>query len=464
MISSELASPTYSGELGDGLIRRWSTAADTERFAQLLGTVFRDQHDELPNPWPMAEARLMMQPAFPYMTATDVAVVEDTRHPERPLVACTTLWHHQWSLGGIPFGVGRPEMVAADPAYRNRGLVRGLFEMIHARSAAEGHLLQAITGIPYFYRQFGYDYLLDLEGGRTTYFSLIPTRKGDRPEPCSLRPATREDVPRIMALYAQRRSTSLIWHEAPERRWQFAIEAAGEPAVAQGEGIRAGVSWRYWMILDAEQDVCGYLSLVVRRWGPAISVRELTFAPRTDLPKLVPALLRQLRDMGQHTPAVRPDTPPCSAIALQLGRAHPIYDLLGDALAPRVEPPYAWYIRIPDLPAFVRRVAPVLERRLAQSILGGHTGGLKLDLYRGGLHLRFERGSLVGVESWRPPIHGDDDTALGCPPLTFLQLLLGYRSLDELRTIYPDVWVKDEHRLAIDTLFPKQQSFVEPLG
>ena len=464
MISSELSSPTYSGELGDGLIRRWSTAGDTEKFARLLGTVFRDQRDELPNPRPMAEGRLMMQPDFPYMRATDVAVVEDTRHLERPLVACTTFWRHQWSLGGIPFGVGRPEMVAADPAYRNRGLIRSLFEMIHARSAVEGHLLQAITGIPYFYRQFGYDYVLDLEGSRTTYFSLIPAKKGVGPEPCSLRPATHEDVPRIVDLYALRRSTSLIWHEAPARRWHFAIEAAGDPAVPEDEVLRAGVSWRYWVILDAEQAVCGYLSLVVRRWGPALSVRELTFAPGADLPKLVPALLRQLRDIGQHTPAVRPDTPPCSEIALQLGRTHPIYDLLGDALAPRVEPPYAWYIRIPDVPAFVRHIAPVLERRLAQSILAGYTGSLKLDLYRDGLHLRFEQGRLAEAEPWRAPIHGDEDTALGCPPLTFLQLLLSYRSLDELRAIYPDIWVKDEHRLAIDTLFPKQQSFVEPLG
>jgi hypothetical protein len=59
-MSNELASPTYiGGALGDGLIRRWSTAADTEKLAWLMGTVFRDEHDEMPNPRPMAEARLM---------------------------------------------------------------------------------------------------------------------------------------------------------------------------------------------------------------------------------------------------------------------------------------------------------------------------------------------------------------------------------------------------------------------
>ena len=30
----------------------------------------------------------------------------------------------------------------------------------------------------------------------------------------------------------------------------------------------------------------------------------------------------------------------------------------------REEPPYAWYVRVPDMPAFLRHIAPVLEARL----------------------------------------------------------------------------------------------------
>jgi hypothetical protein len=52
----------------------------------------------------------------------------------------------------------------------------------------------------------------------------------------------------------------------------------------------------------------------------------------------------------------------------------------------------------------------------------------------------------------------------GSPPLVFLQLLLSYRSLDELRAFYPDVWADDKAKLLIDTLFPKLRSTVfEPL-
>jgi hypothetical protein len=225
-----------------------------------------------------------------------------------------------------------------------------------------------------------------------------------------------------------------------------------------------GINGRYWMILTVDQTVCGYAWVATRRRGRALAVRELAFASQVDLPRLVPSLLRRLRDQGQQTPAYRPDAPPCSEITFQLGRVHPLYDLLGDALAPRVEPPYAWFVRIPDLPAFLRHVAPALEERLAQSVLAGYTGGVKIDLYREGLQLHFARGSLIGIESCQPIIYEDDRSVLGCPPLTFLQLLLGYRSLAELCAIYPDVLVKDEQRLLVNTLFPKQPSSVEPLG
>jgi hypothetical protein len=463
-VPSELALPNYTGVLGDGLVRRWSTAADTEKFARLMGIVFREERDELPNPRPMAEARLMMQPVFPYMTPEDIAVVEDTSAPERPLVACTTFWRDRWSYAGIPFGVTRPEMVATDPAFRRRGLVRALFEMIHARSAAEGHLLQAITGIPFFYRQFDYEYALDLEGGRTTYFSLIPAANAGDLEPCSLRVATLADVEHIVDIYNQRRAGSLVWHEAPEGYWRYRIAAWDDPRVRDQDARRIGINGRYWMILNAEREVCGYVLVATRRWGRALAIHELGFAPNQDLSRILPALLRRLRDLGLQAPAVRPDIPACTEIGFNLGRSHPLYDLLGDAQAPRIEAPYAWYVRIPDVPAFLHHIAPALEARLAQSLLAGFSGSLKIDLYRERRELYFDHGKLIKIEPWQPSLYDDDSAALGCPPLTFLQLLLGYRGLDELCAIFPDVRAKDDQRHLINTLFPKLPSYVDPLG
>jgi hypothetical protein len=43
-------------------------------------------------------------------------------------------------------------------------------------------------------------------------------------------------------------------------------------------------------------------------------------------------------------------------------------------------------------------------------------------------------------------------------------LLFGYRSLDALRSAFPDVWVNDNVELLVNALFPHRPSRVLPLG
>ena len=60
------------------------------------------------------------------------------------------------------FGVGQPEFVVTLPEYRKRGLIRTLFEILHARSEAEGHLVQAEKLLLEFYLQ-GFSYYWPFE-------------------------------------------------------------------------------------------------------------------------------------------------------------------------------------------------------------------------------------------------------------------------------------------------------------
>ncbi|RIK39072.1 MAG: GNAT family N-acetyltransferase, partial [Chloroflexi bacterium] len=185
---------------------------------------------------------------------------------------------------------------------------------------------------------------------------------------------------------------------------------------------------------------------------------HLEVTSQVDLATALPPLLRLLRGVGETTPNVRSEGEPFSQLMWLFSRHHPVYDLLGEELAPRYEPPYAWYIRVPDLLAFLQLITPVLEGRLARSVFANYTGEIKCDLYRSGLLFKIERGQLV---PWRPPPY-DPEASFGCPPLVFLQLLLGYRSMAELSAIYPDASVAEKFKLLVDTLFPKQHSAVHP--
>ena len=117
------------------------------------------------------------------------------------IVSSLNLISQTWSYAGIPFGVGRPELVGMLPEYRNRGLVRLQFEVVHGWSAQRGELVQAITGIPYYYRQFGYEMGLDLDIGRFGYKPHVPRLKDGETESYRIRPAVEADLGFISSLY-----------------------------------------------------------------------------------------------------------------------------------------------------------------------------------------------------------------------------------------------------------------------
>ena len=146
----------------------------------------------------------------------------------------------------------------------------------------------------------------------------------------------------------------------------------------------------------------------------------------------------------------------------EFGAEHPVYRVIQSILLPDRRP-YAWYMRVPELADFLRHITPALDARVADSILVGHTGELALNFYRTGLRLTFAAGHLAEIAPWEPTSDERGDAAF--PDLTFLQLLFGYRALDELTQFFPDCIARnDGARVLLDTLFPKQSSNVWPIA
>ena len=325
----------------------------------------------------------------------------------------------------------------------------------------EGRLVLAITGIRYFYRKFGYEYALDLEGGRHVPAAIPEQAKGDC-EAYSLRLATLDDLPELMRLYDLPSAASFVWHEATEAFWRHHITSWDEPFVRQVGPTGTALYGRLHMILDQGGQIVGYTSLAAKCWGSDLVVFALQVDAGVNWQTAAPSLVRALSAYGQQLPTVGESAKPFSGIYFNLGRSHPLFDVLRDTVPMREEPPYAWYVRVPGMPAFLRRVAPVLEARLAGSIMRAYTGEVKIDFYGDGLRLQLAEGKLVVAEPWQAPVYGNDATA-GFPPHAFVQLIFGYRSLDELRRSLPDAWANPEAALLLNSLFRKWASVVQPL-
>jgi hypothetical protein len=128
---------------------------------------------------------------------------------------------------------------------------------------------------------------------------------------------------------------------------------------------------------------------------------------------------------------------------------------------------YGWYVRVPDLPAFLKRMTALLERRLAESSFASYTGTLRLNFFKSGVAMEFQRGSVRAIQPWQANAGDFGQKGFGnatFPDLTFLKMVFGYRSLGEIHAMFPDCIVDNEQTAALlNVLFPKQASHIVPV-
>jgi hypothetical protein len=131
------------------------------------------------------------------------------------------------------------------------------------------------------------------------------------------------------------------------------------------------------------------------------------------------------------------------------------------ALGSRPLPTGQWLLRLTDVAGFLRKLGPVLERRLVETLGILLTADVCINLYREAYVLEFEAGQLRGVEraGFVDASMGAKGGDLNIPPDAFVRLVLGYRGLDALRDAWPDIAAKPSARYVLDALFPEMSSY-----
>ncbi len=444
-INPDHQSTTLPRTLDSGLILRRSAPDDAERLGDFNARIHGENEQDARAV--AAWTRDLLTGRHPTFGVNDYTIVEDPSTGK--IVSSLNLISQTWTYAGIPFGVGRPELVGTDPEYRNRGLVRLQFDVIHAWSAERGQMLQGITGIPYYYRQFGYEMTVDLAGEAHAYPANVPLLEEGLSEPYHFRPAQVSDLAFLAETYdygCERSLISACWnadlwrHElldkSPENVNRNLLEVIETP---DGQPV-------------------GYLGLPYGLWGTAYALHQFELKPGASWPEIAPVVLRHLYQAGQDL--AKKNGKELQMLILSLGDQHPAFDALRGRL-PRIKKPYNWYIRVPDLPGFLRLIAPAVEQRLENSIYAGYTGDLKLGFYRSGLRLNFEKGRLNEVEPARFEWHEADASF---PDLSFYHILFGHRSIEELQHVLVDCFVNDSKSALFSALFPKQHTYIQAIS
>ena len=419
-------------DLGDNLILRFACPDDVDALAEFNARIFEDEKVGV-------GIRGLMSGHHPTVKASDFTLVEDTR--TNKIVSSMCLISQTWAYRGILFKFGRPEVVVTEPEYRRRGLVRKQFEVIHAMSASRGELMQGITGIPWYYRQFGYETAMNLGGGRGVDGIHLPKLKDGDSETYRLRPVVEGDHAFIRGVYdhTSRRQPFVVLRS--ETEWNYEFSGRSEKDFAHLK----------WLIIEtAARERLGYVQYYPWIEDNALYIVQMELKSDVGYLNLMPSVLHELWKIAQTTPKWG-NNQELKTLMLELGRAHPAYHaLLGNKI--HAHDPYGLYIRIPDLVAFLRHIRPALEKNLVGTVAEGYNGELKVNRYRSGVQLKFNGGKITDISNWSPESVEEGDVQF--PDLTFLQLLCGRRRFNELKSNFADCDGRDEAGVLLDCLFP----------
>jgi N-acetylglutamate synthase-like GNAT family acetyltransferase len=290
---------------------------------------------------------------------------------------------------------------------------------------------------------------LNLSGSRMMFWRSIIKLGKDEQEKYRLRPATLSDIPLLDKLYGIYCKQSMVWRVRSEAEWQFEISHTEQKDISYHS---------FYLIETIDGETVGYFEAPPGK-TLAFCVREIAVLPGYSLREVGEFLTRAIKGMADEVNKTR--ELPFDAFSFELGAEHPMYRAL-DRHLEKLWKPYAWFIRVPDLPGFIRHIAPVLEKRLVGSVMEGYSGTIKLNFYTSQMTLVFEKGHLVETGTYKPDRVESGDAVF--PELTFLHMLFGHRSFSDLRFSFPDCYAENSRaEVLLDALFPVKSSNITPL-
>ncbi|MHA2600898.1 MAG: GNAT family N-acetyltransferase [Candidatus Thorarchaeota archaeon SMTZ1-83] len=349
-----------------------------------------------------------------------------------------------WAYEGVPLRNLELGWVGTLKEYRKRGLVRSLYSHFDILLRDGKYDISVIQGIPHYYRQFGYEFILPLGRRVTLGPHLIPKISEGTEAPfmkLSVREAAESDLDKLIRLYDNHNQRLLVYSMRSRELWEI-----------QERFKKEFESDFTTMVVEEEGRVDGYFRYSLSKGAkdePQDRVLHVSESSVTSYNGVMRVLhhLRQeaLQSQACRIELVGPDQNNLCRMAQDLG---------GKALA--------WWkfqIRIPDIVSLLKKISRVLEKRLKGTMFHGLTYDVMLNTHRNCYLLRFKNGKITKVQDLGMQETGDR-REFRAPPNELAKLILGDYSIDELNRANIDFLVDGRIRSLIQTLFPKRESCI----
>ena len=364
----------------------------------------------------------------PLRTLDEFQIVENTATGEVVSTSCMFPWRLRFA--GTELKVVQLEMIFTHPRHRRQGLVRKQIQRLHRIVEERGYDLVILWGIPFYYRQFGYSYCVEGLATQSLPAWRVPDAAGGVPggAPLALRAATLADVPRLQEFFPRSVAGLDVYLDRSTEHWRYLIESAKFPL----------------FMVEQAGKAAGYVVLVKNKRTAHIF--------ESSLPDQLTALAL-LRNLKQDSDEILINWPPGTTLSRLAAD-------LGSVLTVCTQ----WEFRIPSLPRFLMKIAPVLEKRLAESAFRGITTDFALNLFHEAFWIRIRNGRIEEVKSagFVDTSMGGEPGTLNIPPDAWIRLLFGDRSIGQLYDSWPDIIVKPEDKALVGALFPPMKAYLYP--
>ena len=442
-------------QLRDGLILRSiseGVESDRANMGKFYAEVFGEEGEE-DAPALEGWTHDLLSDEHPQTTADDFWVVVDPAKEDK-IVSAVLLIPQTWSYYGVQLGMGRVELVATHKDYRHRGLVRALFDAAHARSAELGHVMQGVTGIPHYYRRFGYTMAVDLGGRARMPMAVVPKRKDDEKPKYTFRRATDADIPNLLKWDEgfRRKFTLSTVYNADMWRFELNHRSKGTPMYKHVH-----------IISNQSGEDVGYIVLQASDYWSMTRCSSYVLDRKASYLDTIDDVLRYMKSFAENYYADHEKDAP-NLLGFD-DNMPPVFNRMVTKMghSRTYETLYAWYLRVPDLPKLIKTIAPVLEKRLEDSDVNGYTGNLSVHSFsKTATTIKFENGCITDVTE--DVLHPEWKADAAFPNHTFLNVLFGHRSPDELVRTLPEVFVNRKATVLFDALFPLHPSSILPIA
>ncbi|MGA1825883.1 MAG: GNAT family N-acetyltransferase [bacterium] len=415
-------------------IRRAESSEDGARLHQLFSEVFY--------PEDVGTFAETLFHHLPGMKKENWFIAEEKK--SATIVSAFALIPWVWEIEGNALKVAEMGIVGTKKEHRHKGLMKKLYEAFHATLVEEQFDLSMIQGIPGFYHQFGYYYSIPLENNITLSTDTLPT--DPEKEVYRFRRAGLDDIIFLMEEDTKYRRFYSISVKRDKENWRYLLT----------HSLKTEYGSDFW-IMENKDNEQFYFRIPHKGFGNGLIVSEVSEHIHYDA--LVNLLLFcKKKAIERNKPYIRLNIhngSTAGTMAISMGAQKGI--------------PYAWQIKVPNIPNFLQKITTILEKRVRESCCENFSETLRLDFYKSKIDILWNKGRIMSIE---PGTEAECPNTFCMSEDLFPALCLGHRSWHELQYVRPDIFPapqyimpdpfssSDKSGLVMDILFPRSTSWI----